>query len=89
MSLIPVYRSRPSALHTARAGVGAAYCGALALTGALFLHPRANELVWIVTALDDDGLAAGVRALDERKLRNAFAVAATGDRVEKLPLVGR
>ena len=32
---------------------------------------------------------AGVRALDERKLRNAFAVAATGDRVEKLPLVGR
>ena len=35
MSLIPVYRSRPSALHTARAGVGAAFCGALALTGAL------------------------------------------------------
>ena len=34
------------------------------------------------------GLEAGVRALDERKLRNAFAVAATGDRVEKLPLVG-
>ena len=55
----------------------------------LALQPRADELVWIVTALDDEGLAAGVRALDERKLRNAFAVAATGDRVEKLPLVGR
>ena len=55
----------------------------------LALQPRANELVWIVTALDDEGLAAGVRALDERKLRNAFAVAATGDQVEKLPLVGR
>jgi hypothetical protein len=55
----------------------------------LALQPRADELVWIVTALDDEGLAAGVRALDERKLRNAFAVAATGDRIEKLPLVGR
>jgi Domain of unknown function (DUF4430) len=54
----------------------------------LALQPRAEELLWIVTALDDEGLAAGVRALDERKLRDAFAVAATGDRVEKLPLVG-
>jgi hypothetical protein len=55
----------------------------------LALQPRAEELVWIVTALDDQGLEAGVRALDEGKLRNAFAVAATGDTVEKLPLVGR
>jgi len=42
-----------------------------------------------VTALDEQGLEAGVRALDGGKLRDAFAVAATGDRVEKLPLVGR
>lgn len=55
----------------------------------LALQPRAEELVWIVTALDAEGLAAGVRALDEAKLRDAFAVAATGDRVEKLPLVSR
>jgi hypothetical protein len=55
----------------------------------LALQPRAEELVWIVTALDDAGLESGVRALDEGKLRNAFAVAATGDKVEKLPLVGR
>jgi hypothetical protein len=54
----------------------------------LALQPRAEELLWIVTALDEQGLAAGVRALDEAKLRDAFAVAATGDRVEKLPLVG-
>jgi hypothetical protein len=54
----------------------------------LALQPRAEELVWIVTALDEEGLEAGVRALDESKLRNAFAVAATGGRVEKLPLVG-
>jgi hypothetical protein len=52
------------------------------------LQPRADELVWVVTALDEQGLQAGVRALDRRKLRDAFAVAATGDRVEKLPLVG-
>jgi hypothetical protein len=55
----------------------------------LALQPRAEELVWIVTALDEQGLEAGVRALDESELRNAFAVAATADGVEKLPLVGR
>jgi len=54
----------------------------------LALQPRAEELVWIVTALDAQGLEAGVRALDESKLRDAFAVAANGARVEKLPLVG-
>ena len=54
----------------------------------LALQPRADELAWIVTALDEAGLEAGVRALDPRKLRDAFAVAASGDRVEKLPVVG-
>ena len=52
----------------------------------LALQPRAEELVWIVTALDEQGLEAGVRALDESELRDAFAVAATADGVEKLPL---
>ena len=55
----------------------------------LALQPRAEELVWIVTALDEEGLDAGVRALSERSLRDAFAVAATGKRVEKLPLGAR
>jgi hypothetical protein len=40
-----------------------------------------------VTALDEQGLEAGVRALAENRLRDAFAVAATGRTVEKLPLV--
>jgi Domain of unknown function (DUF4430) len=53
------------------------------------LQPRADELVWIVTALDQKGLESAARALDEAKLRDAFAVAATGDRVEKLPVEGR
>jgi hypothetical protein len=55
----------------------------------LALQPRAEELVWIVTALDERGLDAGVRALSERSLRDAFAVAATGNEIEKLPLEGR
>jgi hypothetical protein len=64
--------------RTVRPGDGTALVAAL--------RPRADELVWLVTALDRAGLAAGVRALREDKLRNAFAVAATGSRVEKLPL---
>ncbi len=54
----------------------------------LALRPRADELVWLVTGLDEQALLAGARALTERKLRDAFAVAVTGDRVEKLPLEG-
>jgi hypothetical protein len=53
------------------------------------LQPRADELVWIVTALDERGLDAGVRALNEEDLSDAFAVAATPDGVEKLPLESR
>jgi Domain of unknown function (DUF4430) len=51
------------------------------------MQPRTEELVWVVTALDDAGLEAGARALDSGKLRDAFAVAASGNRVEKLPVV--
>jgi hypothetical protein len=50
------------------------------------LRPRADELLWLVTALDEQGLAAGVRALREDRLRDAYAVAVTGRTVEKLPL---
>jgi Domain of unknown function (DUF4430) len=50
------------------------------------LRPRADELLWLVTSLDAEGLAGGVAALQENLLRDSFAVAVTGDRVEKLPL---
>ena len=50
------------------------------------LQPRDEELLWLVTALDTEGLEAGVRALDERTLEDAYAVAAGGEGVEKLPL---
>ena len=55
----------------------------------LAMRPRADELVWLVTALDEKGLEAGVRALEASKLRDAFAVAATRRTVEKLPLPKR
>ena len=47
--------------------------------------PR-EEVVWLVTGLDRRGVEAASRALDERALRDAFAVATRGDAVEKLPL---
>ncbi len=50
------------------------------------LRPVADEIVWLVTGLDQAALAAGVRALSGVRLRDAYAVAATGNRVEKLPL---
>ena len=52
------------------------------------LQPRAEELVWVITALDEQGLEAGARALDADKLRDAFAVAVSDDEGEKLPVVG-
>jgi hypothetical protein len=67
--------------RTVRPGEGTALVAAL--------RPRAEELLWLVTALDREGLAAGVAALEEDVLRDAFAVAATGQTVEKLPLVAR
>jgi len=73
MSLIPVYRSRPSPLHAARAGAGAALCGALALTGALYLHPLilSAALAAIVLA----GAVAGVGREIVRSLRFALPFA--------------
>jgi Domain of unknown function (DUF4430) len=65
--------------RTVRPGDGTALVAAL--------QPRAEELLWLVTALDSEGLAAGVAALEEERLRDAFAVAVTGQTVEKLPLI--
>jgi energy-coupling factor transport system permease protein len=74
MSLIPVYRSRPSALHAARAGAGSALCGALALTGALYLHPLILSAALAAIVLS--ALLAGVGREIARSLRFAvpFAV---------------
>jgi energy-coupling factor transport system permease protein len=73
MSLIPVYRSRPSALHAARAGAGAALCGALALTGALYLHPLISSAALAAIVLT--GSLAGVGREIVRSLRFALPFA--------------
>lgn len=46
-----------------------------------------QAVVWIITGLDDTGVQAAAAVLDERSLRNAFAVAATPEGPLKLPLV--
>jgi hypothetical protein len=48
--------------------------------------PSEEEIVWLVTGLDERGVDAAADALNERDLRDAYAVAAhPGGRVEKLP----
>jgi hypothetical protein len=64
--------------RTVRPGEGTALVAAL--------RPRPDELAWLVTGLDRKALDAGARALTARRLRDAFAVAVAGSRVEKLPL---
>jgi energy-coupling factor transport system permease protein len=73
MSLIPVYRSRPSALHAARAGAGSALCGVLALTGALYLHPLILSAALAAIVLT--GALAGVGREIARSLRFALPFA--------------
>jgi energy-coupling factor transport system permease protein len=73
MSLVPVYRSRPSALHAARAGAGASLCGALALTGALYLHPLILSAALGAVVLT--GVLAGVGREIGRSLRFALPFA--------------
>jgi energy-coupling factor transport system permease protein len=73
MSLVPTYRSRPSALHAARAGVSAAFCCSLALVGALYRHPLV--LAAALTAVVAAGIAAGVGGEVWRSLRLALPLA--------------
>jgi energy-coupling factor transport system permease protein len=73
MTLIPAYRSRPSALHSARASVGAAFCCSFALVGALYRNPLilGGAMAGILIA----GSAAGVGREVGRSLRLAVPFA--------------
>jgi energy-coupling factor transport system permease protein len=73
MTLIPAYRPRASALHSARAGVGAAFCCAFALAGGLYRHPLV--LGGALTGILFAGLAAGVGREVARSLRLAVPLA--------------
>lgn len=50
------------------------------------LRPTDDELLWLVTGVDEAGVAAAAAALRPQALRDAFAIAAIGGRVAKLPL---
>ncbi len=50
------------------------------------LRPTDDELVWVVSGVDDAGVDRAVAALRAKSLRDAFAVAALPGGVEKLPL---
>jgi hypothetical protein len=52
------------------------------------LAPSDEEVVWLVTALDERGLAAAARAVEARLLRDAFALAVTPAGPLKLPVKG-
>jgi len=73
-AFFPAYRPRASALHAARAGVGAAFCAALALVFVVFDHPLviAAGLAGVVIA----GWCAGVAPELARSGRLGLAVAA-------------
>src|SRR5688500_14575108 len=77
MSMVPTYRSRPSALHSARAGVAAIFCCALALTGALYRHPLvlAAALAAVVVAATAAGVGREVRGSLKLALPLALLVA--------------
>ncbi len=50
------------------------------------MRPTEGRLVWLITGVDDKGVARAARALTSRELAGAFAVAVTDDGIEKLPL---
>jgi len=71
--LVPVYRSRSSPLHAARAAAGAGLCASLALVCALYEHPLV--LTAVVAAVVGAGLAAGVGREIARAARLAVPLA--------------
>jgi energy-coupling factor transport system permease protein len=73
MRMVPTYRPRPSALHSARAGVAAGFCCALALVGALFVHPLV--LAFVIGAALLAGAAAGVGSEVVRALKLSLPLA--------------
>ena len=69
VKFVPTYRPRPSALHSARAGVAAFFCCSLAFAGAIYQHPLV-----LAAALTGIGLAAAGAGVG-REVLNAARVA--------------
>jgi hypothetical protein len=50
------------------------------------MRPTEEDLLWLVTGVDERGVERAATVLGSQQLRDAFAVAVTDDGVEKLPL---
>lgn len=48
---------------------------------------ESSGIVWVVTGVDDDGVARAAEALEERKLHGAYALAETPQESVRLPVV--
>jgi energy-coupling factor transport system permease protein len=77
MSLVPVYRSRASALHSARAGAAAAFCCSLALAGALYQHPLVLGAALAGVAVAAVGARVGRELAKTLRLALPFALLVT------------
>ncbi len=77
MKFVPVYRPKPSALHSARPGVAASFCASLALVGALYQHPLvlagALAAIWAAAA----GAGVGREVLNALRVALPFALLVT------------
>jgi hypothetical protein len=51
------------------------------------VKPTSEDLVWVVTGVDEAGVERASRALSSTALLDAYAVAVTADGVQKIPLV--
>jgi energy-coupling factor transport system permease protein len=73
VTLVPVYRRRPSPLHAAGAGATTALCVSLALVCALYDHPVV--VLAVIAAVVGAGLAAGVGSEIARAARLSVPLA--------------
>lgn len=53
------------------------------------IRPTEEDLLWLVTGVDERGVERAASSLSTRQLRDAFAVAVTDEGVVKLPLAPR
>ncbi len=49
-------------------------------------RPTEEDLQWVITGVDDEGVERAARTLGSPALRNAFAAVVTGDGIQRVPL---
>lgn len=77
MKFVPVYRPKPSALHSARAGVAASFCASLALVGALYQHPLVLLAALVAIGAAATGAGVGREVLNALRVALPFALLVT------------